>query len=171
MLQYPKIFTGNSMAIFGNLATLKQQLPQACFQTAFDYLETISDDFLTIKPNEPLKETLSDGIFVLKQAYLTKTRENAFFESHKKYIDVQFMVKGQEFMDVCTIEDLTLLEPYHEENDFIKYTVKHKQFSSLFLKEEHLAIFFPQDAHQPCIQNGSSQLVFKAVIKIPVELL
>jgi len=171
MLQCTKTFTGKSMAIFGNLATLKQQLPQACFQTVFSYLETINDDFLRIQPNESLKEYLTDGIFVLKQAYLTKARENAFFESHKKYVDVQFMVKGQEFMDVCPIEDLTLLEPYHEENDFIKYKVTHENFSSLCIKEGHLAIFYPQDAHQPCIQKKSSELVFKAVVKIPIELL
>lgn len=159
-----------SVAIFGKISALKTQLPQTCFQVVFQYLESIGSDFLNINANESIKEQLTKEIFVLKQAYYTKSRENAFFESHQKYVDVQFMVQGEEFMDVSNIEDLTLLEPYNKENDFTKYQAQHKKFSSLLIQKGELAIFFPQDAHQPCIQNGSSQLVFKAVVKIPIEL-
>lgn len=158
------------MAIFGDLKTIKQQLPQACFQVAFEYLQSIGNDFLKIQPNETIKEYISKEIFVLKQTYTTKTREEAFFESHKKYIDIQFMVQGEEFMDVCTPHNLTLLEPYNEQSDFIKYEAQHKAYSSLLIKKGELAIFFPQDAHQPCILNETSSQVYKAVIKIPVEL-
>lgn len=170
MLQCAKTFTGKSMAIFGNLATLKQQLPQACFQVVFQYLQSIGNDFLLLKLNESIKEQLTKEIFVLKQAYFTKSRENAFFESHKKYIDVQYIVQGEEFMDVSSIENLTQLEPYSQENDFIKYQAQEKAFSSLFIKKGELAIFFPEDAHQPCILNQNPTIVYKAVIKIPVEL-
>lgn len=120
------------MAIFGNLETIKQQLPQACFRVAFQYLESIGEDFLKLKPNEPIKEYISQEIFVLKQSYYTKDRENAFFESHQKYIDVQFIVQGEEFMDVCDITHLTLTQPYNEEKDVIKYATRKENFSSLF---------------------------------------
>ncbi len=158
------------MAIFGDLKTIKQQLPQACFQVAFEYLQSIGNDFLKIQPNETIKEYISKEIFVLKQTYFTKTREDAFFESHKKYIDIQYIVQGEEFIDVCTLNNLTIKEPYSEQNDFIKYAANHKEYSSLLIKKGELAIFFPQDAHQPCILNQASSQVYKAVIKIPVEL-
>jgi biofilm protein TabA len=170
MLQLNKIFEEHTMAIFGKLDTIKQQLPQACIQVVFQYLESIGNDFLNINLNESFKEHLTKEIFVLKQAYFTKSRENAFFESHKKYIDVQYIVQGEEFMDVSTIDNLTLLEPYSQENDFIKYKAQEKEFSSLLIQKGELAIFFPEDAHQPCILNKNSKIVYKAVIKIPVEL-
>lgn len=158
------------MAIFGNLETIKQQLPQACFQVAFKYLESIGSDFLNIQANESVKEYISKEMFVLKQSYFGKERANAFFESHKKYIDVQFVVAGEEFMDVSCIENLEILEPYNDEKDVVKYKTKENNFSSLLIQKGQLAVFFPQDAHQPCIQAKSDERVFKAVIKIPVAL-
>jgi YhcH/YjgK/YiaL family protein len=158
------------MAIFGNLETIKQQLSQACFQVAFHYLDSIGNNFLTLQNNESIKEYISKEIFVLKQSYNTKARENAFFESHQKYIDIQYVVEGEEYMDVSCIENLTLFEPYNSEKDAAKYHTLKENFSSLLIQKGQLAIFFPQDAHQPCIQNHTSKRVFKAVIKIPVEL-
>lgn len=159
------------MATFGKLETLKKQIDKEAFQKAFKYLENIQDDFLEIKNKECIKEMITDEIFVLKQAYYTKSRENCFFESHKKYIDIQFMVKGSEYMDVTNIEDLNIVNDYEEKTDFIKYNGKTTDISSLLIKENELAIFYPKDAHQPCIKTDESELIYKAVIKIPISLI
>ncbi|WP_419769961.1 MAG: YhcH/YjgK/YiaL family protein [Candidatus Marinarcus sp.] len=159
------------MAIFGKLELLKDQLPQEAFQKAFNYLKNISVDFLEIKEGECVKEFIDENIFVLHQAYKTKKRELCFFESHKKYVDMQYIVYGKEQMDVSNIEELTLLMEYNQESDFAKYENKQNHISTLLIQEQELAIFYPQDAHQPCIEVDESQLVYKAVIKIPVELL
>lgn len=156
------------MPIFGSLADIKEQLNHKAFQIAFRYLENISDDFLDLKDTECIKEMITDDIFVLKQAYYTKNREDCFFESHKKYIDVQYMVKGEEIMEVSDIKNLNLITPYDENTDFIKYD-GNKNISSLYIKEKELAIFFPEDGHQPCIKTDKSSLVYKAVIKIPIH--
>jgi len=158
------------MATFGKLDNIKEQLNHKAFQIAFAYLENISDDFLDLKDSECIKEMITDDIFVLKQAYCTKNREDCFFESHKKYIDIQYMVKGEEIMDVSNIENLNLITPYDENTDFIKYD-GNKNISSLYIKEKELAIFFPEDGHQPCIKTNKSELIYKAVIKIPVYLI
>jgi YhcH/YjgK/YiaL family protein len=157
------------MATFGKLKELKKQINNSSFQMAFEYLEKISDDILKIKNGECIKESLGNGIFVLKQAYNTKSREDCFFEAHKKYIDIQYMVKGEEIMDVSPLEDLEIIKEYDEEKDFTKAASKNG-FSSLHIKEKELAIFYPNDAHQPCIKVDESTLIFKAVIKIPVDL-
>lgn len=157
------------MATFGNLDNIQKQLNHKAFQVAFRYLEKISDDFLDLKEGECIKEMITDDIFVLKQAYYTKNREDCFFESHKKYIDIQYMVKGEEIMDVSDIENLNLITPYDKNTDFIKYD-GNKNISSLCIKEKELAIFFPEDGHQPCIKTDKSVLVYKAVIKIPNQL-
>jgi len=155
------------MATFGKIKDIKNQIEDGYFKIAFNYLENISDDFLKIKDGECIKEMLSDDIFVLKQAYYTKDRKDCFFESHKKYIDVQYMVKGSEIMDVSSLEKLEIIENYDEEKDFIKYK-SEKNFSSLLINEKELAIFYPNDAHQPCIKDEKSELIYKAVVKIPL---
>jgi len=158
------------MAIFGKLSNLKSQIKSEAFTLAFEYLENIGNDFFNIKENECIKEMISDEIFVLKQAYSTKNREDCFFESHKKYIDIQYMVKGDEIMDVANLKDLKIIKDYDEKTDFIKYENKCDNISTLIIREKELAIFYPQDAHQPCIKTENSELIYKAVIKIPVSL-
>ncbi len=159
------------MAIFGQLSQIKEQINNEYFQLAFNYLENIDNDFFQIKENECIKEMISDDIFVLKQAYHTKNRSDCFFESHKKYIDVQFMLRGDEYMDVTDIQSLEAINEYDEKTDFIKYKGKEKNISKLLIKQNHLAIFYPSDAHQPCIKTNKSELIYKAVIKIPLELI
>lgn len=158
------------MAIFGSLEELKKQVSKEAFQVAFNYLENITNDFFDIKDGECIKEMLTEDIFVLKQAYYTKNREDCFFESHKKYIDIQFMVKGEEYMDVCDLNSLKIENEYIEKTDFIKYEGKEEGTSKLLIQENCLAIFYPSDAHQPCIKVEKEELIYKAVIKIPVSL-
>lgn len=156
------------MAIFGKLDDIKNQIEDGYFQIAFNYLEAIDEDFFKIKEDEVIKEMITDDIFVLKQAYKTKNREECFFESHRKYIDIQYIVKGSEVMDVSNLEELEIIEEYDENRDFIKYSSKNS-FSSLLIKEKELAIFYPSDAHQPCIKNIKNEVIYKAVIKLPIN--
>lgn len=159
------------MAIFGKLTDLKKQITDDSFLIAFNFLKNLGNDILNIKEGECIKEMITDEIFILKQAYKTKDRSECFFESHKKYIDIQYMVKGDEIMDVTHIDNLNIVDEYNEKTDFIKYENKCDNISSLLIKEKELAIFYPTDAHQPCIKVDDSNLIYKAVVKIPVEKL
>lgn len=157
------------MASFGKLSDLKHKIDDGDFVIAFNFLEHLSDDIFELKDGECIKEMITDDIFILKQAYKTKARNDCFFESHKKYIDIQYMVKGDEIMDVTHIDNLKIVKDYDEKTDFIKYENKIEGISSLLIKEKELAIFYPSDAHQPCIKVDDSKLIYKAVVKIPVE--
>lgn len=157
------------MAVFGKLSDIKHQINDGDFIIAFNYLENMNHNIFDLKEGECIKEMITDDIFVLKQAYKTKERNECFFESHKKYIDIQYMVKGNEIMDVTHIDNLEIIKNYDEKTDFIKYENKCDDISSLLIGENELAIFYPTDAHQPCIKVDDSKLIYKAVIKIPVE--
>ena len=158
------------MAIFGSLEEVRKQVSKEAFQIAFDYLENISSDFLDIKDGECIKEIIVEDIFVLKQAYYTKDRKDCFFEAHKKYIDIQFIVKGEEYMDVCDLDSLEVINEYVEKTDFAHYEGKKDGISKLLIRENCLAIFYPSDAHQPCVKVDNEELIYKAVIKIPAYL-
>lgn len=157
------------MAIFGKLQDIKNQITDEYFQIAFSYLESINNDFLKIKEGECIKEYITEDMFVLKQAYFTKNRDECFFESHRKYIDIQYMVKGAEIMDVTSINNLQIVNNYDDKTDFIKYENKSENISNLLIKEKELAIFYPTDAHQPCIKTDEKKLIYKAVVKVPIN--
>jgi YhcH/YjgK/YiaL family protein len=80
---------------------------------------------------------------------------------------VQFILGGEEIIEVSNTNLLAVALAYNEELDFIKYEDK-KECSSIVLKAGDVAIFYPQDAHMPCIKVKESVKVIKAVVKVGV---
>ena len=162
------------MAIFGNLEVLKKQIKDDRFKTAFEYLTKVLDE--KSEENKRLKSYelnifekiyLDENNFALEQTYNSKDREKCFFESHKKYIDVQFILQGEEIIEVDNIKNLSINFEYDENMDLIKYD-DSKFSSSIKLKKGDIAIFFTDDAHMPCIKINESKKVIKTVVKVRV---
>ena len=163
------------MALFGTLQTLKSQVCSSKFEKAFAYIEKLQDknssEYKTLvntKVGECNKLVLDENCFVLEQAYITKDKEDCLFESHKKYIDIQYIFEGEEIMEVENIHNLEITTEYKEDLDYAKYA-QSKYSSTLKIRENELAIFYPQDAHMPCIKIDENKKVIKAVFKISVN--
>ncbi|NCB12573.1 MAG: DUF386 domain-containing protein [Erysipelotrichia bacterium] len=162
------------MAIFGNIESVKSQINNPKFEKAFLYIQKLQDknsleykSIYNIGLDECNKIVLDENSFVLEQAYITKDKKDCLFESHKKYIDIQYMFEGDEIMEVENVNNLLIETPYKEDLDYAKYT-QSSNSSSLLIKENELAIFYPQDAHMPCIKIDKNKKVIKAVFKIAV---
>lgn len=162
------------MAIFGNIESVKSQVDGTKFEKAFFYIQKLQDknsleykSIYNIGLDECNKIVLDENSFVLEQAYITKDKKDCLFESHKKYIDIQYMFEGDEIMEVENVNNLLIETPYKEDLDYAKYT-QSSSSSSLLIKENELAIFYPQDAHMPCIKIDENKKVIKAVFKIAV---
>ena len=164
------------MALFGQIPLVKKQITlSAGFVTAFDYvtgaLTPGSSTRLRIESlvaGDSGKVELPGGVFAIEQVYYTKPRAEGFFESHKKYIDVQVIVEGVEEMEVADISHLTVSEPYLAERDLIKYA-DLATASILKLGSGAAAVFYPTDGHMTTLQlEGGSKLVRKTVVKVPV---
>jgi biofilm protein TabA len=164
------------MALFGPFSTVYAQaasMPQ--FAGAFAYVaEILTPDSAARRRLKALaigaseKVELSGGAFAIEQVYQTKLRAEGFFESHRKYIDVQVIVEGSELMEVEDISRLGVDEPYLEERDLIKYGYTSSA-SELIMRSGDVALFFPVDGHMPSLQlDGRSGLVRKTVVKVPV---
>ncbi len=103
-----------------------------------------------------------DTIFALVQEYQTKPLAECKLESHKKYIDIQYVIRGEEFMGVTTKNNQKVLE-VNEEKD---YTFYEGTTSLVRVSKGMFTIFFPDDLHQPCVQTESVSEVKKVVIKV-----
>lgn len=110
---------------------------------------------------------LAGGAFALEQVYHPKPRPEGFFESHRKYIDVQVIVSGAELMELADISRLDVAETYNPERDFIKYA-DLAGATVLRLGPGDAAIFFPDDGHMPSLRWHGAGLVRKTVVKVPV---
>ena len=163
------------MAIFGTIETVKEQINCSSFEKAFLYIDKLqdknSDEYKSLSNiglDDCNKIVLDEHCFVLEQAYISKNKEDCFFESHKKYIDIQYVFEGEEIMEVENISNLQVTSDYKEDLDYAKYS-QSKNSSILKIRQNELAIFFPQDAHMPCIKLDEKKKVIKAVFKISVN--
>ena len=109
----------------------------------------------------------SNGTFASVQRYVT--RESGEFEAHRKYIDIQYVVSGKEVIELAERKDLgTETVPYDQDKD-IEFYSSAENISRLHLKTGDSAVFFPSDAHKPCLSDGERADVVKIVVKIPLR--
>ena len=114
---------------------------------------------------------LSDLMFAFHSEYETKDPKTCRFEAHRKYIDLQFLLAGQECIKVKDAKLLTPNNDYEDDIEFFKDEVLGETTTSILLQAGDFVLLLPRDAHAPgCMQNAPS-LVKKIVIKIPVTLL
>ena len=116
-------------------------------------------------PNERITVD-GDNIFINLSEYTNKNVDDCLFESHKKYIDIQYVVSGEEYIDLCDQEILEFTDNRLDTDDiaFFKNTDK---FSRADLTEGMFVVIFPGEAHRPCVApDGKGVKVRKAVAKI-----
>jgi YhcH/YjgK/YiaL family protein len=164
------------MAIIGNIYKLEKFLKDKGLDIVFDYFKQSIDKNSEIHKrifDLPVgsfeKVNITDDIFALEQVFYTKDREECFIESHKKYIDFQLILSGNEQMEYIDIDKLEVENSYDEQKDLITYKLVDNT-SKFLLQNNDLAIFFPDDAHIGLPKYKESELVYKTVIKFPVKL-
>lgn len=98
--------------------------------------------------------------------YETKVKNEACFEAHRKNIDIQYLLKGEERISSMPIERLTLTQPYSEANDAAFYSSEGVRAQEITIGDGYFAVFFPQDGHMPQLSVGEPMKVKKIVVKV-----
>ena len=109
-----------------------------------------------------------DHSYAMVMTYDTAASEELKFEAHKKYIDIQLMLEGVEFMDISLDKSLDVDTPYSERNDVALFK-SPEHFTSVFLESGNFAVLYPHDIHQPGRKVGDSKQVRKMVLKVSVK--
>lgn len=111
-------------------------------------------------------EISGEDIFVNIQDYNTKNLSEGKFEAHRRYIDIQYIIIGEEKLGYTNIQNCKSLTEYDKENDieFLK-----GEGSFIHATEGMFLIFTPEDAHMPSISLNNSTYVKKAVVKVSIE--
>lgn len=120
-----------------------------------------------IKAND--LNTLEDGKHIIKEGDLFvnittaqgKTKETATYETHRCMLDIQIPLDAPETYGYLPTEELPEAE-YNDQKDATKYP-GFVGGSYVTCTPGMMAIFFPQDGHQPCIGEGP---IHKAIFKV-----
>ena len=99
-------------------------------------------------------EIKGDEVFAILQTYETKPETECRYEAHKKYTDIQFMVKGKELMGVVPFNDQPITENLPD-NDVAFYNAKGQ---NILVEESSFTIFFTNDVHMPGIKASTCLL-------------
>jgi YhcH/YjgK/YiaL family protein len=158
------------MAIIGYLdEVIKNNKFSAGIKNGLAYLTKVrAKHFAGLDQGDSRKVELSGKrLFAINQVYLPKTHDLAKFEAHERYIDLQYILEGEETIFVGSPHDGDIVIKYDKEKDIKFYTLSH--FSPINLKSGMVAIFFPEDIHAPSLRTEGSRLVKKSVVKVTTK--
>ncbi|MFS2223910.1 YhcH/YjgK/YiaL family protein [Pantoea sp. B65] len=116
-------------------------------------------------------EILPDNkMFCLLQEMNTEPAADRPAESHFNYVDIQYLLQGQESIGVARIHaDNRITEDFAEERDIVFYENAVNE-SMIALEPGMFAVFFPHDVHRPCCQTHGTSAIRKLVFKIHLSL-
>ena len=131
-------------------------------------------DFLKTAPNQDLQpgrvEIDGKNVYAMVQVYETLPAEDEVkFEAHRQYIDVQYIVSGEEGMGWAPLADLPDPTPYDAEKDACFGRLKAGQMTLARVQAGQAAVFYPEDAHAPKLAWQAPCAVRKIVVKVAVN--
>lgn len=128
--------------------------------TALDFLEKYKLAEL------PDGKTVVDGdnVFINVMEADLREAEEAAYEYHKRYADIQINIDGSEYWEY-TLEG-SPKGAFDENTDFGLCT--GEATGSGTLGGDRFVIFLPDELHKPSCRNGSCRHVRKAVVKVKI---
>lgn len=103
-----------------------------------------------------------EDLFAIVEAVSGRSREQAKLECHRKYIDIQFVLEGNDEMGWKPLNDCSEpLADYSAEKDIQFF--RDAPVSWIATPPGAFCIFFPEDAHAPLVANGE---IRKVILKI-----
>ncbi|GAA4311517.1 hypothetical protein GCM10023149_06540 [Mucilaginibacter gynuensis] len=132
---------------------------KALWDKAFAYLK--NTDLGTIAPGKyPID---GDDVYAAITEGPSKEPDSARWEAHQNYIDLQYVIKGKEQIEVMPLKSATVTVPYDVVKDVAKYSGNGKYYNA---EPSIFFLFFPNDVHRPSIKVDGVDVVKKLVIKV-----
>lgn len=131
-------------------------------QAAFEYLA--KTDFAGMAPGR--HDIDGNKVYALVQQYETKPRDKGVWEAHRRYVDVQYVAAGIEAMGYAPVANLTVTQAYSPTNDCALFAGTGDFITA---RAGTFVVFFPADAHMPCLASEAPVPVQKVVVKVAVE--
>jgi YhcH/YjgK/YiaL family protein len=134
---------------------------KAAWDKAFAFMR--DSDLTKLKPGKHVID--GDNVFATITEGPEKDFDKTAWESHRKYIDLQYVITGKEKIGVAPVSTATVIKPYNETSDGVNYTAN----GTFYIADPGtIYLFFPQNAHRPNIKVDGYDVVKKMVIKIKV---
>ena len=108
-------------------------------------------------------------IYAQVQTYRTSLPDKILFEAHRKYIDIQYILEGNEIISCLNLEDINIVRPYDPKYDICFGLPRMTDGIQLKLAAGDMVVFFPEHAHAPKLTMSGPARVRKIVVKVSVS--
>ena len=108
---------------------------------------------------------LSDGNKILVQQNTTKDAATQKIETHRNFLDIQYLVEGEETMGWAPTETLTPADEYNPVKDKQMYT-GHVDF--MRIAQGYCYVVWSEDGHMPGVHIDTPKEYKKLVVKLKV---
>ena len=135
---------------------------QEKIKEALDAIEKINFDEAELG-----KHVINEDVFLLLQKYYSKAPEEARFETHNNYIDIQYVVEGKECLEIAPKTIMEVTESYDPERD-LEFYKDVENATKIVLTDGGYVIIYPTDAHKPGVRVDESTEVKKIVAKVRI---
>ena len=106
-----------------------------------------------------------DSLFINVQSYTSKPESDCGFEAHKRYIDIQLILEGEEIIGYESADKLTVTKEYDGSADYMLYAL-NGEYDKIKLTRGDFVILFTEEPHAPAIAADTPTPVRKAVVKV-----
>ncbi len=111
---------------------------------------------------------ITDELYVIISDYETKPSSLVVWESHRKFLDLQLVISGNEILYYTPRNILKVKQEYNETDDYMLYETDDGIYSGIILESGNFCILYPDDAHRPGCSCNTISPVKKAVFKIKI---
>jgi YhcH/YjgK/YiaL family protein len=134
-----------------------------------DYLMKAMEIMKGLNAESPSGKVIVDGdnFYYTVMETEVKPVEEIKFEMHKKYIDIHYVIEGNERIAVANGNMLKVSQPYSEEKDCV-LCYDGQVMSIIALQEKDFCVIYPYEAHKPGGMVNDFCKIKKAVFKIKV---
>ena len=108
-----------------------------------------------------------DDVYVVVSEAETRPPEQVRFEAHRRYIDIQLVVRGQESIGYAPAASLVSAEPYDAAKD-IEFFGVPQESAALALRAGDFVVFAPGDGHRPSLHLDGPHVSRTVVVKVSV---
>lgn len=113
---------------------------------------------------EPGRYEFEGGYFMIQEGE-TKPMEEGTYEAHRKYVDVQILIKGCEELAWKEYKRLTPVLAYNPDKD--QERLDGEKDHVMLISEGMFYAAFPQDGHKAVSHTREQHHYVKAVMKLP----
>ena len=129
--------------------------------------KAITEFLLNSATVEAGKHPILDGTFANVLEYTTKLFETVKMEAHRKYLDLQYVVSGEEAVLKQDLADNQPINEYNDVKDVEFFTAPW--YNTVVLNGTNFALIFPNDLHAGSFVTDESQKVKKFVFKLRID--